>query len=222
MDWICLASTSHRCSIGLRSGDPKEAKSTPQSRCCAPQTIPEPFLLCCMVRYPAERGHSHQGIGQNQSQQNIAQSITLPPTSMPSSHSASCAMCSPGKQHTSTRPSTWCKRKRESSDRANFFHCSVVQFWCSQAHFQQWTGVSMGTLTGLWLCSPIHNKRLCTVYSDTFLSEPAFTSAIWATVAHLLARNHMGQPSLPTCIDKPWLPMTLSPFHHCCSFDHFW
>ena len=134
MDWICLASTSHRCSIGLRSGDPKEAKSTPQSRCCAPQTIPEPFLLCCMVRYPAERGHSHQGIGQNQSQQNIAQSITLPPTSMPSSHSASCAMCSPGKQHTSTRPSTWCKRKRESSDRANFFHCSVVQFWCSQAH----------------------------------------------------------------------------------------
>lgn len=35
--------------------------------------------------------------------------------------------------------------------------------------------VSMGTLTGLWLCSPICNKLQCIVYLDTFLSEPALT-----------------------------------------------
>ena len=84
----------------------------------------------------------------------------------------------------------WCKRKCDSSDQASFFHCSVVQFWCSRAHcrcFQQWTDVSMGTLTGLWLHSPICNKLWCTVCSDTYLLEPALTfSAIWATVACLI------------------------------------
>ncbi|KAK3565642.1 hypothetical protein QTP86_012966 [Hemibagrus guttatus] len=27
--------------------------------------------------------------------------------------------------------------------------------------------------------------------------------------------DHTGQPSLPTCINEPWPPMTLSPVHHC-------
>ena len=39
-----------------------EAKSTPQTCCYAPQTIPEPFLLCGTTCYPAERGHNHRGI----------------------------------------------------------------------------------------------------------------------------------------------------------------
>ncbi|KAK3555256.1 hypothetical protein QTP86_014834 [Hemibagrus guttatus] len=29
--------------------------------------------------------------------------------------------------------------------------------------------------------------------------------------------DQTGQPSLPMCINKPWLPMTLSPVHHCSS-----
>ena len=37
--------------------------TSPQTRCCAPQTIPEPFLLCSMAHHPVERSHSHhQGI----------------------------------------------------------------------------------------------------------------------------------------------------------------
>ena len=56
-DVTCLSGISHRHSIGLSCGE-----CTPQTRGCAPQTIPEPFLLCGMAHYPVERGHSHQGI----------------------------------------------------------------------------------------------------------------------------------------------------------------
>lgn len=66
---------------------------------------------------------------------------------------------------------------------------SVVQFWCSRAYywsFRGWTGVSMGTLSGLQLRSPILNKLWCFVCSDSFLLEPAWTlSAVCATVALL-------------------------------------
>lgn len=34
--------------------------------------------------------------------------------------------------------------------------CSMVQFWCSCANCRRlwwWTGISIGTLMGLWLCS---------------------------------------------------------------------
>lgn len=31
---------------------------------------------------------------------------------------------------------------------ATFFHCSVVQFWCSDAYFKGWTRVSMSPLSG--------------------------------------------------------------------------
>ena len=66
--------------------------------------------------------------------------------------------------------------------------------------------VSMGTPTGLQLCSPICNKLRCTVYSDTFLSEPALiSSAISVSVNHLLVRTtraslapHMQQWALAT------------------------
>lgn len=39
--------------------------------------------------------------------------------------------------------------------------------------FSSERGVRVGTLAGLRLCSPIHNKLQCSVLSETFLSEPA-------------------------------------------------
>lgn len=36
--------------------------------------------------------------------------------------------------HLNWIPSPWCKRKRDSSAKAIFFHCSLVQFWYSRAH----------------------------------------------------------------------------------------
>lgn len=40
--------------------------------------------------------------------------------------------------------------------------------------FSSERGVRVGTLAGLRLCSPIHNKLQCSVLSETFLSEPAW------------------------------------------------
>lgn len=60
---------------------------------------------------------------------------------------------------------------------------SSVQCWC----FQQWAWVSIGTLTGLPLYSSIFNKLWCIVSSDTFLSEPTWTS-VWAIFGHRLDR----------------------------------
>ena len=79
-------------------------------------------------------------------------------------------MCCPGKWR--TPPSTWCKRKCDSSNQTTFFHCSVVQFWCSGAHLLVLSAVYRGqvTLTSPRLCSPIHNKLRCTVYSDTSIN----------------------------------------------------
>ena len=162
------------------------------------------------------------------SKQNIAQIITLPLPACPPHIVHPGVMCSPGKWRTSTRLPTWCKRKRDWGDQATFFHCSVVQFWCSCAHcwcFWRWTGVSMDTLTGVRLCSSIHNKLWYTVSSDTFVSEPTLTSsAIWATVAHLLDQTMLASHSqrawvslgrLWPCGGSPlFLPFT--------SFDRYW
>ncbi len=41
--------------------------------------------------------------------------------------------------------------------------------------------------------------------SINFLSNLSYSSSVGS--------DHMGQPSLPTCINEPWLPMTLSPVH---------
>lgn len=52
MDWSFLFSTSHRCLIRLRSG------KLPQSHCCSPQIIPEPFL-CTLVPGVPQVGNAH-------------------------------------------------------------------------------------------------------------------------------------------------------------------
>lgn len=65
-------------------------------------------------------------------------------------------------------------------------------------------GVSMGNLTDLQLCSPIFNKLRSTVYSGTYFSYS--NSVGW---------DHMGKPSLITCINEPHPPMTLLLVPHC-------
>ncbi|MED6257686.1 hypothetical protein ATANTOWER_029719 [Ataeniobius toweri] len=44
------------------------------------------------------------------------------------------------------------------------------------AGFKWWTGFSVGSLTGLGLCSATHNKLQGCIYSDTILSEPTLMS----------------------------------------------
>jgi len=98
-----------------------------------------------------------------------------------------------------------------------------IEIWGIWRSSQQWTGVSMGTLTGLRLCSPIRNKLRCTVYSDTFLSEPALTSwAIWARVACLLDRTtraSLRSPRASVSLGRPW---PCRQFTTVPSLDHFW
>ncbi len=61
--WIRLVFSSHPSDAWLDwdLGN-SDAKLTPQTHCWAPQTIPEPFLLCGRAHYPAEKGHSHWAI----------------------------------------------------------------------------------------------------------------------------------------------------------------
>ena len=92
MDQTCLSSTSHRCMIGLRSGEFGGKVNT------SPLVVVllKPFLNhFCFV---AQRIILL-------SQQNITQSITLPLLAflLPTVHPGT--MCSPGKRRTCTRPS---------------------------------------------------------------------------------------------------------------------
>ncbi len=102
--------------------------------------------------------------GSKVSQQNIAQSITLlsPMFLLPTLHPLAIS----SNTHAPGHPSGL---KRDSSDQATFFHCSMVQFCRLLAHyryFRKWTGIIMGTLTSLWLCSPIRSKLWCTCISE--------------------------------------------------------
>ena len=84
------------------------------------------------------------------------------------------------------------------------------------------TGVSMDTLSGLWLCILIHNKLWCTAYSDTFLSEPALTSsAIWRTLAHLLDRTTRPGLYFPRASMSHGRPWRYHWFTTVLSLDHF-
>ena len=61
MDRTCWSSTSHRCWIGLRSGEPGGRVNTLNWLLCS-SNVPEALLLCGREHYPAGRGHCHQGI----------------------------------------------------------------------------------------------------------------------------------------------------------------
>ncbi len=90
----------------------------------------------------------------------------------------------------SSRQVCWSWLKLNSA--GYWLHISSTGTHMTRRHFQWWTRVIMGTLTGLHLRSPI----LCT--SETFLSWPAMSySAIWATVA--LLWNWTRWTNLHTC-----------------------
>lgn len=80
------------------------------------------------------------------------------------------ARCSPGKQHTCIEPSTCGQGKHDSFDQATSSWCSRPLYW----RFLLFRRASMGTPTGLSLCSLIHNNMSGTVCSYTFLF-----SAVW-------------------------------------------
>ena len=73
------------------------------------------------------------------------------------------------------------------------------------------------------LCSPIHNKLRCTVYSDTSLSEPALSSSeIWATVACLLDRTTQTSLCSPHASVSLGIPWPCCRFTTAPSLGHFW
>lgn len=78
--------------------------------------------------------------------------------------------------------------------------CLCAHCWC----FRHWTRVSMGTLTGLWLCSPTHNKLLCTVYSDTssIRSDINFFSNLSSNSSTLRTKCSQHIPPTNRCHDK--------------------
>ena len=162
-----------------------EAKSTPQT-CFSPPTNPERCLLCGTLSYwkRPQPGKTVCMKGFTWSatmlrmvlRVKVTSSITLPLPAclLPMVHPGT--ICSPGNRPTNTRPSTW-------NIKENMIHrtrppSSIAPLSSSDAHMP----IVGSFLTGLRLCSPICNKLGCTVYPDTFLSEPTWTfSAIWET-----------------------------------------
>ena len=132
------------------------------------------------------------------SQQNIAQSITLPQPACLLHIVHPGAMCSPGKRHT-----YWPGHPRDSSDQATFFYFSVVQFWCSLPH-PDWS-----------LAIQPHMQQTvihCVLWHLSIRTKINFFNNL---SNRSVGADHLGQPSFPTCISEPWPPMTLSPVHHC-------
>ena len=77
------------------------------------------------------------------------------------------------------------------------------------------TGVSMGTLSGLWLCILIHNKLMhCVFWYLSIRTSINFFSNL-KNISSSVGSDHTARPLLPTCINEPWPPMTLSLVHHC-------
>lgn len=97
----------------------------------------------------------------------------------------------------------------------------MFQFLCSHAHcwnFWQCTGVNMGTLNGLCLCSPIatNSNALC-ILTHEVLSESALTSTFGATVTQLVgltiqANNHCYQMQWALATHDPLANLLFSPW----------
>lgn len=87
-------------------------------------------------------------------------------------------------------------------------HCSKVQFWHLCAYrrcFSQWTGVIIGTLIGLRLCSSISSNLLWHIPPKAIIK----LCVTCATVDLLLAQTRRDSLRCPRA-DDPWVPNTLS------------
>lgn len=86
---------------------------------------------------------------------------------------------------------------------------SSIDIWFSSnvrmsKRFLQWTLVNICPLTDLQLCSPIHNKDLCTTCCDAFYSSSCLKlTAFCATVAQLF--DCIWQENLLPCFGGPVL-----------------
>lgn len=114
------------------------------------------------------------------SQENIAFCITMHPTASAGLAYSTTAPC---RHLFSSDAHNIMWKKCDSSDQA--FHCSMIQFWSSNASwrcFQHWTGVT-DTLISLWQCRPILYAASCDALCAR---KPAWTfSAIHITDALL-------------------------------------
>lgn len=119
--------------------------------------------------------------------------------------------------------STLCNSKRDSLDQATFFHCRVkLQYLYAHCrHFWRWIGDNMGTMAGLWLCSPIRSRAWCTVCHVTLLpwSSSKF-SAICATIPLLLACTRWDEPHSHLASTSPGPPTPCQQFAVFPSSDH--
>lgn len=164
--------------------------------------------------------------GSRVSPQIIAHSITLPPpacvcaTVHPSNKTSSC------KRRIRTRPSTWCRRKRGTSDQTIFFYSSRVQFLSSHAHCRRCrlvTGIGMSIRSFLNLCIPIFIRVRCTVCRDTLHLWPTLKlSAFCATVTLLFVLTRWGNlRSAPAAGPHPWF-FFLGPASVCSHYGSLW
>lgn len=98
---------------------------------------PEEMHLVCSNVYAGVHITSTGIPGPKTSQQNIAQSTTLPLSAclLPIVHPG--AITSPGQQCTGTQLSTWCKRKHNSSDQPTFFYHSMVLWAVDRGQHQR-------------------------------------------------------------------------------------
>ncbi len=137
--------------------------------------------------FPAERCPEHSTASAN----------------LPYSHSASPAISSPGKWRTCTQPFIRSKRKRDWSDQATFFYCSLVQFWLLLA-IAAFSG-RQGSSWALWLvCSYVtwyiaNNDALCVLHLSIMANIRSFSnlsyssSSMWldqiGLLLHCVVRN---------------------------------
>ena len=146
MDRTCLSSTSHRCSIGLRSGEFGGQVNTLHSKCHVPQTMPDQCGLHTLSCW--NRCITHSPLA------------CLLPTVHPG------AICSPGKRWTCTQPCTL-QKKTGLTGLDDLLPLMQGPVWYLCAHcrcFPQWIGVSMCSLINLQLRSPIRCRVQCTVF----------------------------------------------------------
>ncbi|KAK3532048.1 hypothetical protein QTP86_003544 [Hemibagrus guttatus] len=87
--------------------------------------------------------------------------------------------------------------------------------WANPEHFTQ-RQECINTFASWFGYMPlVHSQlRLDPVLFKDHVTSMNFFSNL-SNSSSSVGSDHKGQPSLPTCINEPWPPMTLSPVHHC-------